>query len=190
MGTSHFMVAEQNRTNTLVSMDTWKPTLILPHLYEVSRTGGVRRIKSDGRRVEISPKETRGYMSVCLWSGGKPHWKMAHRLAWESHVGPIADGLEVNHINGVKSDNRLENLEIVTRSGNALHMFRVLGHKKLPSPSLGEKNGSAKLTAEDVREIRRLSDSGEVSRKDLAARFGMTPEMIGNIARRQAWRHI
>lgn len=46
---------------------------------------------------------------------------MAHRVIWEAAYGPIDETLEVNHINGVKSDNRIANLELVTHAGNMEH---------------------------------------------------------------------
>lgn len=43
---------------------------------------------------------------------------MAHRIIWEMHNGPIPDGMEIDHINHVRDDNRIENLRLVTHSDN------------------------------------------------------------------------
>lgn len=69
----------------------------------------------------IGKKIRSGYIQI---QRNTRHW-MAHRLIWESVNGPIPKGLEINHINGIKDDNRLVNLELVTRSENGLHAFRI-----------------------------------------------------------------
>ncbi|QLP02863.1 HNH endonuclease [Enterobacter hormaechei] len=55
----------------------------------------------------------------------------AHRIIWEMHNGPIPDGLVIDHINRNRSDNRLENLRVVTRRDNFLNSERFDG-KPLP----------------------------------------------------------
>jgi len=67
--------------------------------------------------------------------GGVHHNKTVHRLVLRAFTG--TDGSVVNHINGLKHDNRLENLEWSTTSENAKHSFRVLGRAK-PSGTLGK----------------------------------------------------
>lgn len=60
----------------------------------------------------------------------------AHRLIWERVHGPVPEGMQINHINGNKLDNRIANLEVVTPSRNTLHAYELgLACAK------GEKNG-------------------------------------------------
>ena len=58
-----------------------------------------------------------GYWHV-TWQSGK-RWKM-HRLVWEWHNGPIPEGLEIDHINNNREDNRIENLQLLTKAENNL----------------------------------------------------------------------
>lgn len=60
----------------------------------------------------------RGYEMVSLKKNGIYKTYFVHRLLVEYFISPIDKNLEVNHINGIKTDNRIENLEIVTRSEN------------------------------------------------------------------------
>lgn len=66
-----------------------------------------------------------GYMRIGLRICGKRKMYLVHRLVAEAFLGEIRDGLEVNHINAIKSDNRVENLEIVTPRENQLHTYKL-----------------------------------------------------------------
>lgn len=100
----------------------------------------------------------------------------------ESFVGPSP--LHVNHKNGVRTDNRLENLEYVTRSQNQIHARDVLG-----AGTGGSRNGRSKLTEKDVLEMRRLRLAG-ATQKELVERFGVNRNMVQRILYRQAWTHV
>ncbi len=64
-----------------------------------------------------------GYLRTKVRIDGKAAQVMLHRIVWESAYGPIPDGLQVNHRNGMKADNRLANLELVTARENTEHAF-------------------------------------------------------------------
>jgi hypothetical protein len=66
--------------------------------------------------------KTSGYVELHCFDTPKTHKLLAHRVIWEAANGPILDPLlEINHINGVKADNRIANLELVTARENMLH---------------------------------------------------------------------
>lgn len=120
----------------------------------------------------------------------------AHRVVCETFLGPIPPKMTVNHINGDKGDNRLSNLEVVSQGENARHSYRTLGRRRAgianpeaASKNRGETHNRAKLTEDDVREIRRLLAAG-VARKDIAQRFGVTAPHIGHIKFGRLWAHI
>jgi hypothetical protein len=72
-----------------------------------------RKMPNGSKRCNIGTR-THGYMMV--WDGQKV--RGAHRIIWESVNGPIAKGFEVDHINGVRDDNRIVNLRLVNRTQN------------------------------------------------------------------------
>ena len=69
----------------------------------------------------VTHHNPQGYVQVRF---KERYFGLAHRLIWESVHGPIPAGLQINHKNGVKSDNRIANLEAVTASENTLHAYR------------------------------------------------------------------
>lgn len=94
--------------------------------YEVSEAGRVRNSVT-GRVLKPVPS-TNGYLRVAL---GRAHInRLVHRLVAQAFCEGYAEHLDVNHRNGIRSDNRAENLEWVTRSENIAHSHRVLGRKR------------------------------------------------------------
>ena len=59
---------------------------------------------------------------------GKHHHTYMHRVIWEKHNGPVPKGFELDHINGNRADNRLENLRLVTQSQNSANMHKMQPH--------------------------------------------------------------
>lgn len=105
----------------------------------------------------------------------------AHRMVWECVNGSIPDGMEVNHINGIRDDNRISNLEIVTRSENVLHSYKFG-----LSCAKGERNNSCKLTESQVREIR----NSVLCSKCLAKTYSVHTNTIVRIKSGKLWGHL
>ena len=75
------------------------------------------------KRMEVRLKS--GYLGIVVWKDGKQYLMLAHRAMWELFVDKIPDKMDINHKNGNKQDNRLKNLEIVTRSQNLRHAINT-----------------------------------------------------------------
>lgn len=133
-----------------------------------------------GKRGRPIRKKMKGYVWVMTYRNGRSvNVCAAHRMIWEAAVGPIPPGMEINHKNGVKSDNRLVNLEVVTHGENMLHAYRA----GLTS-AVGERNGRAILTLSDVMAIRGSVDSTAA----LAARYGVSKKTILDARSGRKWR--
>jgi hypothetical protein len=137
------------------------------------------------RRTEAA--NVQGYLQVHVMVDGRRMSPMAHRVVWVHLNGPIPEGLTINHKNGIKSDNRPENLEIATFSEQRQHALDVL-HVKKHHP-IGSKHPKTHLTEADVLQIRNLRKSGAMV-KDIAAEYGMKPKAVSAICCRRTWKHI
>jgi hypothetical protein len=134
----------------------------------------------------LKPTIVRGYQQVCLSVGGFKVKRAVHRLvAWAFIPNPEGKP-QVNHRNGVKADNRVENLEWATCSENILHAFST----GLNEGRKGEEHHAAKLTEADVIDIRTRYAAGGIFQRELADEFGLTPSTVGEIIRLEIWKHV
>jgi hypothetical protein len=173
----------------------WKPIKGYEGRYSISDTGVVwseerlvdygDKFVTCGNREKISRIDRKGYVSVCLSTNGKNKCIRVHRLVAEAFISNPEGLKEVNHINGDKTDNRIENLEWSNRSRNITHSYRVLESSNRD----GTNNGRHVVNEDDVREIRRLKSEG-VSTRELSQRFGISNGQILRIFRRIAWSHV
>lgn len=103
---------------------------------EIRPDGTIWKLKNLNAMPRTAPsrmdkKSKRGYMILAVWEDGKCHLMTAHRLIWTYLNGPIPVGMDINHKDGNRINNRPENLEIMTRGDNLRHSYRELG-RKLP----------------------------------------------------------
>ena len=111
------------------SVEEWRDIQKFGERFEVSSMGKVRN-KLTGKIVNDYNSGS-GYRGVSLYWNGLRKKSTVHRLVASAFIG-IPPGYEVNHKNGNKHDNRLDNLELLTRSENNLHSYYVLGGKVTP----------------------------------------------------------
>jgi hypothetical protein len=178
--------------------EIWKPVVGYEGHYEVSNLGRVRsvkpritqmipcrikRIKNWGPRVFKPQKLHEEYLQVCLSKNNIRKSKAIYKLVAMAFIPNPEKKPCVNHINGIKSDNRVENLEWVTYQENSDHAVRtgLLDTR-------GEKNKNSKLTADDVRRIREMY--GAYTGKQLAELFHVHYSNIGYILNRITWKHV
>ncbi|WP_322884248.1 HNH endonuclease [Sinorhizobium medicae] len=172
-----------------------KPIFGFEGTYAMSSEGVVFRLTGNTGKLLKSPKPVKqhirkdGYCLTHLSKNNKVTTFLSHRLVWETMNGKVAPGAELNHINGIRSDNRPENLEICTRSENMIHKFKVLGYRQHTVGKRGEDHSNSLLSADSVKQIRERWKQGE-PQSSLAAVFGVHQTTISDIVRRKAWRHL
>jgi len=141
-------------------------------------------------RLIKQQKMNNGYIMVGLSSGkkGKPVYKSVHRLMAICFLPNPENKKEVNHKNGIKHDNRLENLEWVTRSENIKHAFEMgLIVPNPPKPRYGKDNHNSKLSNQKAIEIRILYEKGNISQRALAKKYNVKQSTIWSILKKLSW---
>ena len=102
--------------------ETWKDIPNYEGIYQASNLGQVKSLKRPyGLKEKIlKPQITSiGYYQVGLWKQSIVKRYLVHRLVWEAFNGTIPENMQVNHINEIKTDNRLSNLNLMTAKENS-----------------------------------------------------------------------
>ena len=152
--------------------------------------------------LEIQPFISwRGYPAIKL----NNKQQRIHKLVMLAFVGETPKGFEINHKNGIKTDNRLSNLEFVTHSYNVAHAYRLglnenvrrassLAMKRkhrlgLVNYAIGARHPFSKLDAVKVRKIRKMFKLG-LGDTHIGRVFGVRRESIRQIRQGKTWRHV
>lgn len=164
--------------------EIWRDVVGYEGLYQVSNLGRVKSFQRGKPRILKVSLNSGGYLYTRLCRDGKHKGCKIHRLVAQAFI-PNPDGKpQVNHINGIKADNRAENLEWVTPSENSRHAVAT----GLQSALQGEEHSNAKLTNEQVRYVRENPDN--LSGRELARRFNVNPQTISDVQRGKKYRNV
>jgi predicted XRE-type DNA-binding protein len=163
-------------------MEQWKAVVGYEGIYEVSSLGRIKKVETG--RITLGSLNN-GYRVTSLTKDKKISRVRVHRIVCEAFIPNTESKPVVNHINGIKTDNRLENLEWTTSLENNRHA-NATGLRK----QVGSDNSKAKLNEEKVREIKALYQTGTYKQKDLAEMFGVVQTQISKIISGKLWGHV
>lgn len=176
-------------------VELWKNVIGFGNAYSVSNFGNVMRTsprQSRHRKIDpwknFSPRKIGvyinrgGYHQVRIWPSGAQRTVSVHRLVALAFIENPNNFSDVNHKDGNKTNNMVENLEWISRSGNVLHAIST-GLQKI---NVGEKHGNSKLTNSAVFDIR----SSNLTPKLLAAKYNVDITLIYLVKNRKIWKHI
>ena len=154
--------------------------------YTINENGEVRNIKT--KRILKQHKTNKGYLWVELYNN-KEHKKFSiHRLVAQAFILNPENKPQVNHKDGNKENNNVNNLEWVTNQENRNHAIK----NNLTKNLCGEEAPWSKLTKEKVIYIRKLYDDKTVlfNAKELAKKFNVSTTQIRMVANRKSWKNI
>lgn len=178
--------------------EIWKDIEGYEGLYQVSSLGRVKSLeriiksKSALGKIFICRRQKEkildcfksgGYLLVGLNKQNKQKMIYLHRIVCLSFLENPENKPCINHKNGIKTDNRVDNLEWCTYKENMSHAI----NNNLAG-QLGEKNGHSKLTKRKVRDIRKKYKSGNIYQKDLAKQYGVCATTISQVITRKTWK--
>lgn len=175
-------------------LEVWKDIVGFEGYYQVSNLGNVKSLerlvwnKSNKvfhkrKSVLIKQNSDGYYKMVCLSKCGKAKTFKVHRLVAKSFCENKENKPQVNHIDGIKTNNSSENLEWMTSSENQQHAV----DNKLQPEQYGEKNPFSKLSEKDVHEIRRMRKENGFSHKKISDFFSVDRKTVGNVLNGVSW---
>ncbi len=138
-------------------------------------------VKKKGRIVKQHFNHSM-YLQIAFSMHGKMSMNRSHRVIAKMFIPNPENKPEVNHLNGIRHDNRVENLEWCTPKENTQHAFRT-GLVKFPN---GDNHHLSKLTFEKAKEIRRRIKNGETG-KELSSIYNVSESIISQIKTNKRW---
>jgi len=175
-------------------VEKWLPIPGYEGYYEVSDLGSIRsidrRVIDKSGRVQhvkqrnLALQNNNGYWACQLWKNNHMKRPLVHVIVAQAFIGTNPDGLDVNHIDGNKKNNAVSNLEYCSRSENNFHACRI-GLRKT-----GENHPWAKLSADQVKEIRLLNKEQGLGCRKLSKIYGVAKETIISILNNSNWKNL
>lgn len=161
-------------------METWIDIPGYESFYEVNHLGVVRSKTGKIRKATINK---RGYQRINLSKNGEVKLLSIHRLVAIAFISNPDNKSDVNHINDIRYDNRVENLELCNQSENQIHAFK----NGLQKGNAGRSNGSAKLTTDQVKQIKYFVNAPH---HEIATLYNVSRRTIDRIIEGKIWKHI
>lgn len=176
--------------------EIWKEIKGFEGYYQISNLGEVKSVKRvviRSNKMKLSVKERfmkqtlcQGYYYVDLFKEGKKTRSFIHRLIALHFIDNPQNKPSINHINGIKNDNSISNLEWATQKDNIIHAYGA----GLMDSSLGENSNLSTLKEKQVIEIRNLYNSGLTNKTKIGSMFGVTRGAIRSIVNHKSWKHL
>lgn len=165
-----------NLKKTDMKDEVWKSIPEYEGLYYASNMGRIKKRGYPDNNKIMKQSFSREYLVLGLTAYGQRKTYRVHRLVAMTFKKNKNPNYEVNHINGIKTDNREINLEWIEHSENSKHMYT-------------SGNVCKKLTPDTVIKIKKMLNDGCVQ-KEIAKRYNVSPSTISEINTNKKWKNI
>ena len=159
----------------------WHPDYV--GVYAVSSHGHIVSYHGKSPRI-LKAADNKGYKYLILQHNNEKRPVLVHHLVLETYDRPRPDGEECRHLNGVRDDNRIENLTWGTRSRNARDRY---DHGR---SNRGEKHPSAQLSNKEAAEIVTKYENGDYTQRKLANIYGVSQPFVSRLVNGKRRRHL
>jgi hypothetical protein len=154
--------------------------------YYLNEKGEIFSKNSGELRKLATTINNKGYECITIYIEQKKTTKKLHRMLLETFKPTEDKSLQSNHIDGIKTNNHIDNLEWVTASRNMEHSYEL----NLREPRKGEKNCGAKLTEIQVKQLKGLHMTGQYKQRELAEIFLISDSQVSRIVNNNQWKHL
>lgn len=172
-------------------LEIWKDIIGYEGYYQVSNLGNVKSLARKGSGSSLKDRILKPglsgskYLFVHFSVNGKVKMMQVHRLVAIAFIQNKLNKKEVNHINGIKTDNRVENLEWLSPSENIKHGLSL----GIMNTAKGSQKKNSKFTEEQVYNIKIRLKNGEIGFR-IAKELGVHKEVIAGIRKGRTWKHV
>jgi hypothetical protein len=165
--------------------ETWKDIKNYEGLYQVSNLGRIKSLIRHYHPKEqiLNPTLVQGYFYIILSKNNIHKSFKVSRLTAQTFITNPENKPQVNHKDGIKTHDYIENLEWCTNQENTIHSFKM----GLQIPVKGEKHGKSKLKENDILKIRRLRNDDKLTLKTIANLFNITITTVYDILHGKSW---
>lgn len=176
--------------------EIWKDIIGYEGYYKVSNFGRVKSIYAMGGLILKQRKQNSGYLIVHLYKEKTREAKTVHRLVSKAFIPNPENKPHVNHLDGDKSNNKLDNLDWCTQSENIKHAYKYgitkrtkEWNKKIGDSQRGENSGSNILSKDDVIRIKEMIKKG-LGDTEISKIIECGKSTIWNIRVGNSWVHV
>lgn len=170
--------------------EIWKDVVGHEGFYQVSNLGQVKSLPRtvnnkfySGKVLSTKNSNPKQYEKTSLHDSGASRYYKVHQLVARAFIPNPDNKREVNHIDGNKHNNKVDNLEWVTSKENKEH------NHKLGITRIGERHQNSILNEDTVKQIKLMLKDG-ISQTVIARHFNLKTYMVNNIKRENTWKYL